>query len=176
MGRAVIFGPAAIAAVLACTPTEPRCLDICSVWTRVQGTVFSPSEEPVPGAEVQLRLMYDYQSGGPVFTCELLPNDEMVVLSTDAGGGFAALLHGLSIFPPDCVEVRVMPPEGAALMAHTDTILVGWSLEKDSAPVTSLSIVLMALPITGQVSVPRYQPLNRIVHSHWSLTQPDLRQ
>jgi hypothetical protein len=85
--------------------------------------------------------MYDGPAGGEI-TCQLFEDDEMDLTTTDAAGAFFARLDALSIFPPDCVEVTVDPPEESGLNSVVDTVFVDWSQHEESAPVSHMSLVL----------------------------------
>lgn len=126
---------------LACSPTDPGCVDICTIWSVLEGTVATSAGVPVPEADVELRLMYDGPAGGEI-TCQLFEDDEMDLTTTDAAGAFFARLDALSIFPPDCVEVTVDPPEESGLNSVVDTVFVDWSQHEESAPVIHMSLVL----------------------------------
>ena len=134
--------PAGAFLYLACSPTDPGCVDICTIWSVLEGTVATSAGVPVPEADVELRLMYDGPAAGGENTCQLLEDDEVDLTTTDAAGAFFARLDALSILPPDCVEVTVDPPEESGLSSVVDTVLVEWSLREESAPRSHMSLVL----------------------------------
>jgi hypothetical protein len=49
--------PAMAALYLACLPTDSECIDICTIWSVLEGTVATSAGVPVPEADVELRLM-----------------------------------------------------------------------------------------------------------------------
>ncbi len=128
--------------LIGCSPTEPGCRDICAIWSLVRGTIATSAGGVVADAQVELRLMHDGPAVGAEITCQLDLNGEVDLVLTDDSGAFFELLQYVSIFPPECVEIRVIPPAGAGLAQRTDTVLVLWSLDEASAPVSDLYIVL----------------------------------
>jgi hypothetical protein len=134
--------PAGALLYLACSPTDPGCVDICTIWSVVEGTVATSAGVPVSEADVELRFMYDGPAGGGEITCQLIGDDEVNLTTTDAAGAFFARLDALSIFPPDCVEVTVEPPEESGLTSVVDTVFVEWSQREESAPRSHISLVL----------------------------------
>jgi hypothetical protein len=127
---------------LACSPTDPGCVDICTIWSVVEGTVATSAGVPVSEADVELRLMYDGPAAGGEITCQLFEDGEMNLTTTDAAGAFFAQLDALSIFPPDCAEVTVNPSEESGLNSVVDTVFVDWSQHEESPPVSHISLVL----------------------------------
>lgn len=134
--------PAAASLLLACSPTDTACGDICSIWSVVEGTVTISDGSPVPGAQVELQLMHDRPTGGGGNPCEILDGEEVHRTVTDVSGAFVAKLHGTSLLPPNCVEIRVNGPLGSGLTSVADTIRVGWSLNEASAPVHRIGLVM----------------------------------
>lgn len=131
--------PAMAALFPACT--DSGCIDICSIWSDLEGTVATSGGAPVPDADVQLRLMYIGPAAGGEVTCQS-PADEMDLTTTDATGAFFARLHALSIGPPDCVEVTVDPPEESGLGPVVATVFIDWSQNERSPPVRRVRLVL----------------------------------
>ena len=134
--------PAAVSLLLACSPTDTECIDICSIWSVVEGTVTTSSGSPVSEASVELHLMHDRPDGGGGHTCQISEGEVVHRTSTDATGAFAAKLHGISLLPPDCVEITVNGPEGSALVSVVDTLRVDWSLNEASPPVSRINLVM----------------------------------
>jgi hypothetical protein len=143
MTNTALIAAAASAYISGCSLTDPpgACSDICSIWTIVEGTVTTAAEGPVPEAEVRLRLMYAGLAAGGEITCQL--SEERFVTQTDSAGAFSHLLRSVSLVLPHCVEVEVPPPPGSTFAASVDTILVAWSIEQDSAPVSTIAIMLL---------------------------------
>jgi hypothetical protein len=130
-----------LALVLGCNITEPDCVDICSVWLQVEGTVVDELGQPVDQVEVQFRYMHN-SSQSPPITCDWYFNEDIQPATTDPAGAFSAELQSLSLGPPDCVELIAVPPPGSLLIQTVDTILASWSLSQQTAPVLVVNLVL----------------------------------
>ena len=134
--------PAAVSLFLACSPTDIECIDICSIWSVVEGAVTASNGSPVSEALVELHLMHDRPAGGGGNTCQISDGEVVHRTSTDVTGAFAAKLHGISLFPPDCVEITVNGPVGSGLVSVVDTLRVAWSLNEASPPVSRINLVM----------------------------------
>jgi hypothetical protein len=125
-----------------CSPTEPACLDICSMWAEVRGIVSDAAGVPLAAVDVELKLLFDKPIGGEI-TCESRTEEPQTRLVSDADGDFSGIISATSIMPPDCIEVTALPPAGSGLRPAADTIVASWSLDRDDPPVTTLMLRLI---------------------------------
>ena len=130
----------AVTALLgSCHSTDPEWGDIGSLWGRVEGTVATSTGTRVPGAELAFRLLLDTSTPGD---CDWEVPEGVTIEHADSAGSFSVLLQGLTVAPPECLELTATPPPLSGLTERIDTISVDFSDRTETAPTYSIHVVL----------------------------------